>query len=131
MPKFSTISRQRLATCDPRLQHIANAAIVRFDFSVLCGHRGKEEQNDAVERGTSKLKWPNSKHNTEPSRAMDLAPYPIDWDNIARFIALADIVLEEAKKRNVKIRWGADWNRNGEWRDEKFRDWPHFELDEP
>ena len=130
MAKFSMTSIKRLATCDARLQQIANAAIVKYDFTVLCGHRGEEDQNDAFERGTSKLKFPNSKHNKWPSRAMDLAPFPIDWDDIGRFKELAKIVLEEAKRIGVKVRWGADWDRDGDWRDEKFRDWPHFELDE-
>jgi len=130
MAKFSKISRDRLATCHADLQKVMNAAIKRSDFSILCGYRGAKEQNDAFERGTSKLKFPNSKHNKKPSRAVDVAPYPIDWGNIDRFIALADIVLDEAKKLGVKVRWGADWNRNGKWQDEKFRDWPHFELDD-
>ena len=130
MPKFSMTSLKRLASCDPRLQMIANGAIARIDFTVLCGHRGQEEQNDAFERGTSKLRWPNSKHNKWPSLAMDLAPFPINWNDLDRFKVLAHIVLDEAKQLSVKIRWGADWDRDGDWHDEKFRDWPHFELDE-
>lgn len=128
MAKFSLVSLKRLATCDARLQMIANAAIAQTDFTVLCGHRGEEEQNDAFERGTSKLKFPNSKHNKFPSQAMDLAPFPIDWDDIERFKSLAKIVMAEAARMGVTLRWGADWDRDGDWRDEKFRDWPHFEL---
>lgn len=127
---LGTKSKERLFTCHPHLQMIAKAAIKRINFTVLCGYRGPTEQNDAFERGTSKLRFPNSKHNRQPSWAMDLAPWPIDWSDIDRFKALAGIVLDEAKKANVKIRWGADWNRDGDWRDEKFRDWPHFEIDE-
>lgn len=130
MPTFGKMSAERLATCDERLIRIAQAAIKRTDFMVLAGHRGKQEQNDAYERGTSQLRWPKSKHNKQPSMAMDLAPWPIDWGNIKRFIALAGIVLAEAKTLGIKVRWGADWNRNGKWKDEKFRDWPHFEIDE-
>lgn len=130
MPKFSKISRNRLDTCDPRLIKICEAAIKRMDFAVICGHRGQKEQDEAFKGGFSKLKFPKSKHNKMPSLAVDLAPFPINWNDIGRFIALADIILDEAKKAGVKIRWGADWNRNGKWQDEKFRDWPHFEIDE-
>jgi peptidoglycan L-alanyl-D-glutamate endopeptidase CwlK len=130
MPKFSKTSRRRLNECDPRLIKICEEAIKHFDFAVICGHRSKADQDAAVKGGFSKLKWPKSKHNKLPSHAVDLAPFPIDWNNIGRFIHLADIILAEAKKQGVKIRWGADWNRNGKWQDEKFRDWPHFELDE-
>lgn len=128
MPQLSKSSLARLAGCDPQLQMVVNAAIARTDFTVLCGYRGEAEQNDAFERGMSKLKYPQSKHNKWPSRAVDLAPYPIDWNDIRRFVALADLMLEEAKRLGVNMRWGGDWNRNGDWRDEKFRDMPHFEL---
>lgn len=130
MASFGKRSLERLATCDVRLQQVAKAAIIRMDFTVLCGHRNKAEQDDAYERGASKLRFPKSKHNSLPSKAMDLAPYPIDWENIDRFIALSHIVLDEAKKFNIPIRWGGDWNRDGNWKDEKFRDLPHYEIDE-
>jgi peptidoglycan L-alanyl-D-glutamate endopeptidase CwlK len=127
MPAFSTKSLQRLDTCHPSLQRVAKMAIVRYDFVVLCGHRSKAEQEDAYERGMSKLQWPRSKHNQAPSLAMDLAPYPIDWRDTKAFHDLARIILEEAAKIDVKLRWGGDWNGNGR-ADEKFIDMPHFEL---
>lgn len=127
MPAFSTKSLARLETCHPSLQRIAKMAIVRYDFVVLCGHRSKAEQEDAYERGVSKLRWPASKHNQAPSLAMDLAPYPIDWRDVKAFHDLARIILEEAAKIDVKLRWGGDWNGNGR-QDEKFIDMPHFEL---
>ena len=128
MPQFSKRSLSRLASCDAQLQMVCNAAIEKTDFAVLQGYRGEAEQNDAFDRGMSKLRYPKSKHNAWPSRAVDIAPYPIDWNDTKRFVALADIMLAEAKRLGVNMRWGGDWNRNGEWRDEKFRDMPHFEL---
>lgn len=125
---FSQRSLDKLASCDPRLIRICTALIKRYNFTVLCGYRGKEEQNDAFEKGNSKVQWPNSKHNASPARAVDLAPYPINWEDIGRFKVLALAFLEEAKKAGIEVRWGADWDRDGDWRDEKFRDWPHFEL---
>ena len=127
MPTFSRRSLERLETCDHRLRAVVKRAITRMDFTVLCGHRTKEEQNDAYERGTSKLRWPQSKHNKTPSLAVDLAPYPIDWDNLDRFRELAAIMLDEAQKLGVKLRWGGDFNQNGK-PDDKFVDMPHFEL---
>lgn len=128
MPTFSKKSLARLETCDHRLQMVMKRAITRYDFTVLCGHRTKQEQNDAYERGTSKLRWPQSKHNKTPSLAVDIAPFPIDWDNLGRFREMAAIVLDEAQKLGIKVRWGADWNQNGSEKDERFRDYPHFEL---
>lgn len=130
MPKFGDVSRRRLLTCDQRLIMVCEASIQRIDFMVLCGHRNKKEQDEAVKNGFSKLKWPRSKHNKSPSMAVDIAPWPLDWNDIGRFVHLADIVLDEGRKLSIKIRWGGDWNRNGKWSDEKFLDLPHFEIDE-
>jgi hypothetical protein len=95
-------------------------AIKRYDFTVLCGHRGEEEQTRAYEAGNSKLRYPMSKHNSEPSMAVDIAPYPIDWDDIGRFQELAAIVLEEAALAKIPLRWGGNWKN--------FKDYPHYEL---
>jgi hypothetical protein len=116
-------------TCDVRLQNIVKAAIERIDFAVLCGHRGEQEQQDAFEQGRSKLRWPRSMHNSVPSKAVDLAPYPINWKDLDRFKALMLIVKDEASKQGVKLRFGWDWNGN-EKADERFVDWPHVELAE-
>lgn len=129
MPMFSKVSLARLETCDHRLQIVMKRAIARFDFTVLCGHRGKQEQQDAYERGTSKLQWPASKHNKTPSLAVDVAPFPIDWDDLDRFRAMARIIMEEADKAGIKLRWGGDFNMNGK-PDDKFKDYPHFEIHE-
>jgi peptidoglycan L-alanyl-D-glutamate endopeptidase CwlK len=126
---FSKRSLARLETCDHRLQIVMKRAIARFDFTVLCGHRSKQEQNDAYERGASKLQWPNSKHNKTPSLAVDVAPFPIDWDDLGRFREMARIIMEEADKAGIKLRWGGDFNMNGK-PDDKFVDMPHFEINE-
>lgn len=127
MPTFSKKSVDRLETCDHRIQMVLKRAITRYDFTVLCGHRNKQEQNDAFERGASKLRWPQSKHNRVPSMAVDVAPFPIDWDNLDRFRELAAVILDEANKLGIKLRWGGDFNMNGR-PDDKFIDMPHFEL---
>ena len=127
--ELSVIAKQRLLTCDTRLQIIVNAAAKRIHFQVLCGHRGEKEQNDAFERGMSKLRWPQSRHNSNPSQAVDLAPLPIDWHNTDRFKTLAMIVMDEASKAGVKLRWGGDFNMNS-LPDDKFVDLPHYELHE-
>jgi peptidoglycan L-alanyl-D-glutamate endopeptidase CwlK len=75
MPKFSRISKKRLETCDIRLQNIFNEVVKTYDCSILCGYRTKQEQNNAFNKGRSKLKYPHSKHNKYPSKAVDVAPY--------------------------------------------------------
>ena len=45
MPRYSTRSKKRLATCDKRLQKVFNEVIKHVDCSILEGHRSKERQN--------------------------------------------------------------------------------------
>ena len=122
MPGFSDLSRLRLNTCHPKIIRVLEEAIKHNDFSVICGHRGEAEQNEAFNKGTSKLKWPDSKHNSAPSRAVDIAPYPVDWKDLKRFYFLAGLVLGLATQMGIKLAWGGFWK--------SFPDFPHFELDE-
>lgn len=128
MPSFSEKSKARLDTCHPALRDILNDVIKYVDFSVLCGYRGEDEQNAAYSEGRSQLKYPLSEHNKSPARAVDIAPYPIDWNNAARFAHLAGIVIGVAKERGVEVRWGGDWDQDGELTDNTFNDLPHLEL---
>jgi len=122
MPHFGRTSVERINTIHKDLREVLYAAIEDFDFSVICGSRGEEEQNEAFAAGRSKLKWPESKHNKVPSRAVDIAPYPIDWTDTERFLRLAAVVLEKASQAGVSLRWGGNWKT--------FSDMPHFELAE-
>jgi len=128
MPKFSEASKKKLLTCAEPLQIICNEAIEIFDFTVLEGQRSEARQAAMYEQGLSKLLWPNSKHNKEPSMAIDVAPYPIDWNNEERFYLLAGIFFAIAKRHNIKLRWGGDWDRDWQFNDQTFNDLPHFEL---
>lgn len=128
MPAFSALSEQRLATCDVRLQAILKEAIRHVDFTVLCGFRGPDEQEDAFRTGRSKVRWPNSKHNRKPSVAVDLAPYPVDWTDTARFARLAGYIERIAHEQGVKLRWGGDFDMDGRTAGEKLVDMPHLEI---
>jgi len=48
MPKFGRASLERYNTLDPKLQYILDIAIQFFDFSIVSGHRNKEDQEAAV-----------------------------------------------------------------------------------
>lgn len=136
MPKFGKLSLERLSTVHPDLQKVMNEAIKHYDFTVLFGHRTKEEQFELFKKGRKQVdgKWVKagavvtnldgynkmSMHNHSPSLAIDIAPYPIDWTNKKRFNEMAKVVKEAAKTVGVDITWGGDWT--------KFSDLPHFEL---
>lgn len=128
MPRFGKRSKARLATCDSRLQNLFNEVIKHFDCSVLEGHRGEKEQNEAYAKGNSKLRYPDGKHNKIPSIAVDVVPYPIDWQDRERMTYFAGFVMGIASGMGLKIRWGGDWNMNTELKDNNFDDLPHFEI---
>lgn len=128
MFSFGRRSRERLATCHPDLQRVLNRAIKLYDFTILDGHRPKERQQEVFERGLSKVQWPNSRHNKQPSHAVDVAPWPIDWDDLNSFYFLAGVIHAMAADEGVVLRWGGDWDRDYKFDDQKFNDLPHFEI---
>ena len=130
MPRFGKRSRSRLSTCDDRLQDLFKEVVKHFDCSVIQGHRGKADQNKAFDEGRSKLRYPDGNHNATPSKAVDVAPYPIDWSDRDRFHYFSGFVLGIASQMGLKIRWGGDWDRDTQVKDNKFDDLPHFEIRE-
>ena len=107
------------------------------DFKVLEGVRTPARQKELYAQGRTKpgpkVTWTlNSNHFvnavTGYGHAVDLAPYPIDWGNISRFDRLATIMFAAADKEGVRIRWGADWDMDGNPRERGESDSPHFEL---
>lgn len=128
MPKFGRASSQRLATCHPDIRKVCEQLIKTYDFSVTCGHRGKADQEAAYKNGNSKVRWPNSAHNALPSNAVDLVPYPVDWNDIGRFkelaagfLAIANFMRELGIIKHEFV-WGGNWRT--------LKDYPHFELKE-
>ncbi len=117
MPKFSEISKARLIGCEGPLQVVCNKVIKFYDCSVIWGHRDQAAQDKAYFDGFSDKMWPNSKHNVLLSQAVDLAPYPIDWDDTERFCVMAGFVLCVAAQEKIRLRWGGAWG-----------DYGHFEL---
>ena len=128
MPSFGSKSRQQLQTCNSDLQKVFNEVIRYVDCSVLEGHRDERTQDRLFEEGKTKVQYPMGRHNSNPSRAVDVVPYPIDWNDRERFHLFAGFVLGIARSMGIKLRWGGDWNMNFEVDDNKFDDFPHFEL---
>ncbi len=117
---LNAISISRLKTCHPDLQKVVTLAASRFPLMVICGYRGKEDQNKAFESGASKLKYPRSRHNKNPSLAVDLGPVPLDWNNTDRFKEMADVVMKAAVDLGISLVWGGSWKG--------IVDMPHFQL---
>ena len=130
MPKFGKRSRERLKGVDARLVNVLNEVVIYFDITVIEGLRSQERQDQLVAEGKSKTKF--GKH--VEGKAVDICPFPIDWDARDDFHYLGGFVLAMAAKMGVKIRWGGDWNASSLFKgqrttkDNNFDDLVHFEL---
>jgi peptidoglycan L-alanyl-D-glutamate endopeptidase CwlK len=122
-----------LKTCDPKLQFLFLEVVKFYDCKIVEGYRGEVAQNYAFDHGFSQKRFPNGNHNQSPSRAADVYPYPIDpkMDSpayIKRMMHFAGFVQGVAKKMEIPIRWGGDWDSDFNFAEERFVDLPHFEL---
>jgi peptidoglycan L-alanyl-D-glutamate endopeptidase CwlK len=67
-------------------------------------------------------------------KAVDIAPYPIDWESRDDFHYLGGFVLGVAASMNIDIRWGGDWSDSSlkqgrrTTKDNNFDDLVHFEI---
>ena len=128
MPYFGRKSKERLNTCDSNLQKVFNEVIKHVDCSVLEGHREKDRQNKLYEEGKTKVKYPDGRHNRQPSSAVDVTPYPVDWKDRERQTLFAGFVIGVASQMGINLRWGGDWDQDFQVVDNRFDDFPHFEL---
>ena len=95
-----------------------------MDVTIIEGLRTKERQAELLTQGKSKTKY--SKHIV--GKAVDLAPYPIDWNDRDRFHYMGGMLRGIANELNINIRWGGDWDSDGETKDNSFDDLVHIEL---
>lgn len=136
MPKFSSSSLEKLHSCDYRLQEILTEVIKYYDCKVIEGHRGEIRQNELYNAKRSKVKWPNGKHNTYPSKAVDVIPYPLPddwgekWKDRVKFYELKAIIFYVAAQKGIKLRYGGDWDGDYDYKDQTFDDLVHFEIKE-
>lgn len=135
-------SRARLAGVHPDLIRVVERAISlsTVDFSVLEGVRTPQRQRELYAQGRTKpgkiVTWTlTSNHFVNPKtgygHAVDLIPFPVDWEGPVRFPkfdAIAKAMFAAAEREKVEIRWGADWDRDGKPRERGETDSPHFEL---
>lgn len=107
-------SALKLATCHPDLRRLINAAALGVDegdlayahihdITVVCGYRGKEAQDKAVKEGHSKKPWPSSAHNMVPANAVDVAPYPTDWNDVRAFNVLHGYIAGIAHQMGLAL----------------------------
>jgi len=116
--KLGTRSLQNLSGVHPDLVAVVKRAIqiTSQDFTVIEGVRNIERQRQLVAKGASKTM--NSRHIT--GHAVDMVPWPVDWNDLERFKVVSEAMKEAAEELNIPIVWGGDWK--------SFYDAPHYEL---
>lgn len=148
MYNFSKTSRTRLEGVHPKLVAVVEealrvmgewdaAGVAATDFMVLEGVRTPARQKELYAQGRTKpgkvVTWTlNSNHfknsKTGYGHAVDLAPYPLDWNDLKKFDRISRAMFTAADRLGTPIRWGADWDRDGNPRERGETDSPHFEL---
>lgn len=145
---FSKLSLQRLENVDPKLLKVVHLALSKseIDFMVVEGLRNRERMMINYGKGRTaaqcitkgvpakyaqpklaKVTWLNnpfaSNHadhdNDGDGEAVDLAPYPLDWNDIGKYKKIAEAMKTASKELKIPIIWGGDWTG---------KDYPHFEL---
>jgi len=124
MPRFGKRSKERLKGVDAKLVNVANELIKLMDVTIIEGLRSQERQNELVAQGKSKTKF--GKHVA--GKALDLAPYPIDWNDRERFHYMGGLIRGIGHSLGVDVRWGGDWDSDGEIADNSFDDLVHVEI---
>jgi len=148
MAIFGQKSMSKLMTCEQSLQTVMNEAIKIVDFSVIFGNREQDEQFELFQKGRKKVNgvWQienkneivtfkdgyekKSKHNFEPSRAVDIIPYPFPgWGTkefneqmhyIAGVVMAISFEFYKSGKIQKQLTWGGFWKN--------LVDLPHIEI---
>lgn len=160
MFRFGSKSQKVRDTLCEELQAVVDFAIKVYNISLIEGHRDQETQDRYFAQGVSKVQWPNGKHNTFPSDAVDIWPYVTNLAGIRVSTALSghpdqikylakatgksekriwELILQEyatmkgvlmaaGEVHGVKLRFGDDWDMDGDRLDQTFNDLPHVEV---
>lgn len=130
MPKFGKKSLERREMLCKDLRILVDEAIKYYDFSIVCSHRGQEEQERAFNSGNSKAHFGQSAHNFFPSFAVDIYPYPTPYiqkkgvlyldDNSKEWDKMICVFKNLAKQMGIEITCGIDFKR--------LVDKPHIEI---
>ena len=124
MPKFGKTSRRRLKGVNTKLINVLNELIKIMDVTIIEGLRTEKRQQELLEKGATKVKY--SKHME--GKAVDVAPYPIDWNDRERFHYMGGMLRGIGQQLKINVRWGGDWDSDGEIKDNNFDDLVHVEL---
>lgn len=140
------LSKRSLASLegvDAQLVSVAKRAIqiTKQDFVIIEGLRTREQMMINYGKGRTaaqlakfgipasyakpkeaKVTWLNNPFasNHASGKAIDVVPYPVDWNDINKFRTIFAAFQKAADELGVIIRWGGHF--------QKSKDYPHIEL---
>ena len=129
MFSYSDKSLNNLHTCHSDIIRLFRSVIKMNDCSIISGHRAAKEQLNLFCKGrlssgdivTYKDGFNQlSVHQSFPSLAVDVVPYPSGWSDISLFYSFSAGVKKCAFDLNIPIKWGGDWVH--------FKDYAHWYL---
>ena len=93
--KLGTRSLQNLSGVHPDMQTVVKKAIeiTEVDFTVIEGIRHIDRQRQLLKEGKSTTL--NSRHLT--GHAVDMVPWPVDWEDLDRFETMAEAMKDAAE----------------------------------
>lgn len=142
MNKWSKQSKENYRTLHPDLKILADEVLKLHDCTIRQGYRDKDTQNKYFRNGTSKVEWPNSKHNLMPSEAIDLSPYipglnPWDMEHVLHFSGVVQAIaarLYDDGLMSKRLIWGGSWSTDLDaalaFDEHRFFDGIHFNLED-
>ncbi len=141
----------------PSLQKVVRRAgeITPIPFRVIEGVRSKERCYQIYGQGRTasqckargvpakyakpnlpKRTWLNNPLNSKHCKkadgyghAVDLFPFPYDWNKIKAFDKVAVAMYQASLELGIPIKWGANWDNDNKWHERGEYDSPHFQLD--
>jgi peptidoglycan L-alanyl-D-glutamate endopeptidase CwlK len=132
--QLSERSLKNLEGVNPLLVAVVERAIqiTTQDFIVIEGLRTQARQDALWAQGRTKpgpiVTWTKDASSHGTGRAVDICPYPVDWNDLKKFDAISRAMFQAADELGVTLRWGADWDMDGKPRERGESDSPHFEL---
>ena len=150
--KLSERSLKNLEGVDERLVKIVKRAIevTEQDFIVIEGLRTREQMMINYGKGRTasqlalhgipasyakpkeaKVTWLSNPFSSKHGKglAVDIVPAPVDWSDVSKFDKIAKAMFKAASELGYNtLRWGADWDNDGNFREKGETDSPHFEL---
>ena len=149
-------SINKLMTCKTPLIKFGTALDLVVPSIVMWGHRPEKDQQKMYDSGRSRAKPGQSKHNVNPSEAIDIVYDTVDWQALddywrvlkwvrqgkridpqkyknatmewARAYWYCGMAMMIAKDHGINIRGGHNWDGDFDIKDQNFYDLFHFEL---